>query len=100
MLREVKEETGLELKEWRYRAIVYFSSDKWAPEAMHLFTATPLTDDIRGECSEGVLEWVPIDKVLDLPLWEGDRVFLPLLQTSEDVFSLKLIYDEEGNLSL
>ena len=44
------------------------------------------------------MKWVPIGEILDLPLWEGDRVFLPLLQTREDVFLVKLVYDEDGRL--
>ncbi|HQQ89812.1 MAG TPA: NUDIX domain-containing protein, partial [Oscillospiraceae bacterium] len=39
MLREVREETGLVLKEYRYRGIVTFVSDEWETEYMHLFTA-------------------------------------------------------------
>ena len=50
------------------------------------------------ECPEGVLKWVPIEQVDSLPLWEGDRVFLPLLRTRQDCFSLKLIYRPGGEL--
>ena len=50
------------------------------------------------ECPEGILKWVPIDQVDSLPLWEGDRVFLPLLRTRRDCFSLKLIYRPGGEL--
>jgi 8-oxo-dGTP diphosphatase len=31
------------------------------------------------ENAEGVLEWVEVDRLLELPLWEGDRYFLPLV---------------------
>ncbi|GIW79610.1 MAG: 7,8-dihydro-8-oxoguanine triphosphatase [Gemmatales bacterium] len=33
----------------------------------------------RRENDEGTLEWVDVEKVLELPLWEGDRHFLPLV---------------------
>ena len=50
------------------------------------------------ECGEGVLQWIPKEQVMNLPLWEGDRVFLPLLQTRQEVFSLKLVYAPGGAL--
>ena len=55
MQREVTEETGLTAREWRYRGIVTFVSDKWGTEYMHLFTCTGFTGTLR-ECDEGVLE--------------------------------------------
>jgi len=38
------------------------------------YTGTPLERN-----AEGTLEWVETEKILDLPLWEGDRHFLPLV---------------------
>ena len=93
MLREFKEETGLTLKAWAYRGIVTFVSDSWC-EYMHLFTATQVEGDMR-ECDEGTLEWVDWDKITDLPIWEGDKVFLRLLRERERFFSLKLTYEGE-----
>ena len=49
-------------------------------------------------CDEGVLEWVPKDKLLDLELWEGDKIFLRLLRERDDFFSLKLVYNESDEL--
>ena len=46
------------------------------------------------ECSEGTLHWVDKSKVLGLPTWEGDRVFLErLLSGDERFFSIKLRYE-------
>ena len=53
--REFREETGLELTEYRYCGIVTFVSDCWEGEYMHLFHATGFTGALR-ECDEGVLE--------------------------------------------
>lgn len=94
MLREVKEETGLTLTEYRFRGIVTFVSDEWETEYMHLFTATEYEGKI-GECTEGTLEWVPKEKVLDLKLWEGDKLFLNRLNGSGEFFSLKVEYEGE-----
>ena len=92
MLREVYEETGIELKKWKYRAVITFASDKWEGEYMHLFTATADTDEICT-CNEGTLKWIDKEDILSLNMGEGDRVFLELLDKGEDFFSLKLIYE-------
>lgn len=92
MLREVYEETGIRLENWQYRAVVTFVSDKWEGEYMHLFTADT-EKDITADCSEGELCWVEEDKITNLNLWEGDRVFLELIQKDEPFFSLKLTYE-------
>ena len=94
MLREVFEETGLILKDYAFRGIVTFVSDRWETEYMHLFTAAEYEGE-PGECSEGVLEWVPKEKVTELKLWEGDRIFLERLNESRDFFSLKVVYEGE-----
>ena len=95
LLREVREETGLNLTRYQYRGIVTFVSERWVTEYMHLFTADGWTGEI-GECSEGVLEWVPRSRLLELPHWEGDAIFLALLDREEEpFFSLKLRYEGE-----
>ena len=91
--REFREETGLTLLDWAYRGIVTFVSEDWC-EYMHLFTATRVSGEIR-ECDEGTLEWVAWDKIAQLPIWEGDKVFLRLLKERETFFSLKLVYEGE-----
>ena len=94
LLREVREETGLTLTSWRYRGIVTFVSDRWEGEYMHLFTADGFTGEI-GECNEGVLEWIKKSEFAALPQWEGDRIFLRLLEENAPFFSLKLCYAGE-----
>ena len=91
LLREVREETGLTLKRWRYRGIVTFLYNDDEAEYMHLFTADGWTGTLK-ECAEGELRWVPRDEVGKLNLWEGDRIFLSLLTRDEPFFSLKLTY--------
>lgn len=93
MLREFREETALELTSWQYRGIVTFVSDSWC-EYMHLFSADAYTGTMK-ECDEGTLEWVDTDKLTQLPIWEGDKIFLRLLETRESFFSLKLVYEGE-----
>ncbi|MBR0169712.1 MAG: 8-oxo-dGTP diphosphatase [Bacteroidales bacterium] len=96
MLREVKEETGLEITRWHYRGIVTFISNTWPNEYMHLFTASEWQGHIDMDCNEGDLAWIAKDKLMDLKLWEGDRIFLRLLlDESTPFFSLKLIYVQD-----
>ena len=91
LLREVKEETGLELTSYQFRGIVTFISDEWPDEYMCLYTADRYTGDI-GNCDEGELVWVEKEKIMDLNIWEGDKIFLKLLMENQPFFSLKLEY--------
>ena len=91
ILREVREETGLLLKNLHPRGLVTFVSDVYEGEWMHLFTASEFSGQIC-ECNEGVLAWIEKEKVSSLPLWEGDRIFLNLLTKDIPYFHLKLIY--------
>ena len=92
LLREVYEESGLRLTSWRYRGIVTFVNTKCSSEYMHLFTADGFEGTV-GPCDEGELEWINKSELMKLTLWEGDRIFLRLLETDEPFFSLKLSYD-------
>ena len=94
ILREAHEETGLTLTEYRYRGLVTFVSDQWPAEYMHLFTATAWTGEAHP-CDEGELAWIRKQDLLSLPLWEGDKIFLKLLDSDEPFFSLKLRYEGE-----
>ena len=91
LLREVKEETGLELTSYQFRGIVTFISDEWPDEYMCLYTADRYTGDI-GNCDEGELVWVEKEKIMDLNIWEGNKIFLKLLMENQPFFSLKLEY--------
>lgn len=95
VLREVKEETGLTLGSWRYQAVITFVSDRWETEYMHLFHSEDFSGEIR-ECDEGVLEWIEKEKLLSLPIWEGDKIFLRLMDEKPPFFSLKLRYEGEN----
>ena len=97
LLREVDEETGLTLTSYTARGIITFIYGENVVEYMHLYTADGFTGEIH-ECDEGELVWVPKEKVMELPIWEGDKIFLRLLNERKDFFSLKLVYDVEGTL--
>ena len=92
--REVLEETGLTLTDYRYRGIITFVSDVWPCEYMHLFTAGGFSGEVK-ECDEGVLEWVPREKLRQPPMGRWERIFLDLLDRDAPFFSLKLVYRGE-----
>lgn len=93
LLREVKEETGLTLTQWKCRGIVTFlTNGPWDGEHMYLFTADGFEGQLKG-CDEGQLCWVSRDFLNDLPKWEGDDIFLKLLWENAPFFLLKLRYE-------
>ena len=96
LIREVKEETGYILNSYLLRGIVTFNTPSLT-EYMFLYTS----DDFSGsliDCDEGKLEWIEINKINELNLWDGDRIFLELLVNNAPFFSLKLTYDDKEKL--
>lgn len=97
LMREVVEETGLTLTSYRARGIVTFIYGEDVCEYMHLYTADGFTGSIT-ECDEGELIWIQKDKVFDLNIWEGDKIFFRLLNEGRPYFSLKLVYSKTDEL--
>ena len=95
ILRETREETGLTLEDCRYRGIVHFRSDSYPDEDMHLFTAARFSGKMI-DCDEGELAWIDKEELMSLTLWEGDKVFLALLERRESFFELTLEYRGES----
>ncbi len=76
--REVFEESGLEISKIQFKGHILFpqfdpQSNDWF---VFLYVAHDFSGEMKTENPEGVLEWVSNDKLLDLPLWEGDKYFL------------------------
>ncbi len=97
--REILEETGLSPRSLHYRGIVTFVSNIYGTEYMHLFTSADFTGCIKSDCDEGELIWVKKNDVTDLPIWEGDKIFLDLLDREQRFFSLKLLYEGDRLIS-
>lgn len=97
LMREVMEETGLTLTSYKARGIVTFIYGEDVCEYMHLYTADGYEGDIT-DCDEGELVWIDKDKVFDLNIWEGDKIFFRLLNEDRPYFSLKLVYSEDDEL--
>ena len=99
LLREAREETGLTLTSWRCRGIVTFVNTQCESEYMHLFTAGGFEGEVKT-CDEGELEWIDRRRLYELTLWEGDRIFLRLLEDDNtEFFLLKLSYDGDKLIS-
>ena len=90
-LREIREETGLTVTDWEYRGIVTFVSEEYGTEWMHLFWSDSFTGTLT-DCDEGELAWIGKRELLTKELWQGDRIFLELLEQRVPFFSLKLCY--------
>ena len=93
LVREIKEETGLDVKTYQYRAKLKFINSDYQ-EIMYLF----LIDQVEGElieCNEGDLSWIDEDKLLDLKMWEGDKYFLDKLLNTEKYFEMTLYYKDD-----
>ena len=97
--REIKEETGVDVRDLNYRGIITFVSDLYGTEYMHLFTATEYKGEIDYDCNEGRLEWVKKEIISTLPIWEGDKIFFELMENEERFFSLKLCYEGDRLVS-
>ena len=97
--REIYEESGLTVNALNYRGIITFVSDEWGTEYMHLFSSSEFSGEPVYKCDEGTLCWVKKEDVSALPIWEGDKIFLSLLDTEKRFFSLKLVYKGEKLIS-
>ncbi|MBQ9328404.1 MAG: 8-oxo-dGTP diphosphatase [Solobacterium sp.] len=97
-LREVKEETGLDVFDLTFRGFVDFHYDIKEPERIAIYTGTRFSGSLQ-ETREGELAWIAEKDILSLPLWEGDRIFLKrLLNHEEAVFHLVLHYNNNDEL--
>lgn len=92
--REVFEESGLTMNSFRLRGIITFTNTDYC-EYMFLYTCDDFSGEIKHDCNEGDLEWIPFNEIEHLPLWEGDKIFFKLLNERDNVFSLKLEYNDD-----
>lgn len=94
ILREVKEETGITLTSYQLRGVMTFVSDIWETEYMFIYTADRFEGEL-AECSEGDLQWIKKTEVMNLKLWEGDKIFLKKLIDGDGFFTVKMEYEGE-----
>ncbi len=94
VIREIYEESGLRIVNPLLKGFVTFPAfDGLEDWYVFMFLADNYSGDII-ESKEGNLEWVESDKLMDLPLWEGDRTFIPWM-FGDKFFSAKLVYADK-----
>jgi 8-oxo-dGTP diphosphatase len=90
--REVLEESNLKI-EPVFRGVMTFPKfSKGRDWYCFLYTAEHAGADLKKDCPEGDLVWIPTAGIMDLPLWPGDRIFLKWLDQPR-FFSAKFIYE-------
>ncbi len=93
--REFYEETGLTIISPELCGmIMYPHFTKGMDTLMFVFTATEYNGELAESCDEGALHWIDTDKVSDLNLWEGDRIFLKWMN-QDRFFSGRMVYEGE-----
>lgn len=93
--RELFEETGLTAEKMILAGQIFFYSDEYEDECMYLYRAEGLFG-ILSDCDEGTLEWIEKERIQDLPMWEGDRIFLELFWDKAPFFTMSLTYEKDG----
>ncbi len=92
VIREVREESGLEIRNPQLRGVLTFPAfSKGEDWYVFLYTATRFSGSLI-ESDEGRLEWIADEELPELPLWEGDTIFLKWLN-KKSFFSGKFVYD-------
>jgi 8-oxo-dGTP diphosphatase len=81
MRREIREEAGIECTSLRLRGTISWPGFGKGGEDWFgfIFVIDAFAGAPHADNPEGVLEWQPVDRLLELPLWDGDRHFLPLV---------------------
>ena len=97
LIREIKEETGLDVISYSKKGLIHFNYDDIS-ELMHLYVVNSFKGELI-ECDEGTLKWIKKCDLFSLELWEGDKIFLKNLLNNEPYFELELNYLKDKLIS-
>lgn len=93
VIREVLEESGLSISNPKLQGFITFPAfDQFEDWYVFVFTADEFTGELI-DSPEGNLEWIKNDNLVDLKLWEGDKIFMGWFDSGK-VFSAKFEYDK------
>ena len=95
VMREIKEESGLDIKNPKLVGLLTFPAFDIQKRDWHVFVY--IANEFSGELivsPEGELHWINDDKILDLNLWESDHMFIKWIK-EDRFFSAKFIFKEE-----
>ncbi|MFH1524389.1 MAG: 8-oxo-dGTP diphosphatase [Chloroflexota bacterium] len=93
VVREVREESGLEIVHPKMCGLLMFPAFKGEDWYVFAFTAAEFSGELQ-ENEEGFLKWIPDAELESLSLWPSDHIFLPWIR-DEKFFSAKFVYDGE-----
>ena len=94
--REIREESGLEVNELVLKGVLTFPEFSQGEDWYAFVFSGRCEDGELIESPEGDLEWIEDERLLELELWEGDRIFIPWLERG-GFFSGKFCY-KDGRL--
>ena len=95
VIREIKEESGLNIKTPSLKGIITFPKfDNIEDWLVFVFTANKFSGDLI-DSDEGNLKWIDDSDLLNLNMWDGDRIFIPWLSKNE-LFSAKFYYSNNN----
>ena len=107
VIREIYEETGIEasdIEDLGLKGVATFINDSCDNEVMYIYRGeyTGSSDPCPGSCDEGMLCWVPVTGIRDIPVWEGDKEIFKLLfgQENSSIFEIKLNYHGDDLISV
>jgi 8-oxo-dGTP diphosphatase len=91
-IREVREESGLQIRDPRLCGLLMFPNFKGQDWYVFVFIAEQFSGKLVEENNEGTLQWIPDAELELLPLWPSDHVFLPWIREGR-FFSAKFLYE-------
>jgi len=94
VVREVREESALQIQSPRLRGLLLFPGFKGDHWYVFVFTAEQFSGEIH-ENDEGYLEWIPDTELPALALWPSDQIFFPWL-SGERFFSARFLYEGDA----
>ena len=92
VIREVREESGLEIHNPKMHGLLMFPAFKCDDWYVFVFTAREFSGELMTNSPEGKLDWIPNEKLASLNLWESDQIFFSWME-KDKFFSAKFIYD-------
>jgi 8-oxo-dGTP diphosphatase len=96
-VREIYEESGLKAHKPKFKGFLTFPAfAKQEDWYAFVFVVEAFEGELMDSSEEGILQWVDDAELLELNLWEGDRIFLPWLE-QPGFFSGKFVY-QNGKL--
>ena len=93
VIREVKEETNLDIENPTLCSLIYFENET-IKEEMYVYKIFSFKGELI-DCDEGRLEWIDKKDLFSIPMWEGDQYFLKPILENAPYFEMILKY--QGN---